>query len=58
MYIEYSVKNVFGTDRFYPENSWADFLCDLMNTKTLSPWVLQRLREEEVDCQEVMRFGN
>ena len=54
MYIEYSVKNVFGTDRLYPENSWAEFLCEVSDAKTLAPWIIARLLNEGVDCQEVL----
>ena len=54
MYIEYSIKNRYGNDLMYPENSWADLICAIAGTKTITDSLLRLLENNDIDCQRVM----
>ena len=45
MDITVEVKNVYGQDRIYPICSKAQLFTRLTNTKTLSTWDINRIKE-------------
>jgi ATP phosphoribosyltransferase len=54
MHIEYSIRNVYGSDRLYPENSWAELMCDITGSKTISRRTLDILEDAGIECERVM----
>lgn len=49
MTIQVYLKRVYGTDRFYPANTFSNLLCQMMGRKTFT-------KDELKSCQDIGIF--
>jgi hypothetical protein len=55
MEITYYTRNVYGAERMYPVGQAARMICQLTETKTLTPWALGILRRHGIESREVLK---
>ena len=53
MEIEYRTKDVYGNTLRYPSNGWAEFICDLAGTKTITDGMVQLCNRAGINLVEV-----
>ena len=52
--IKYSVKEVWGTPRKYPECEFSKLLCDISVTKTITGHMERRILKAGIEMEQVI----